>query len=167
MYAIGGALPNPKGGGFPSPVTIAFDVLASTVEPGGAAQPGLGPRGFGCQSTDAARTFPTALARPPRAGMIIRRSSGATKAIERPSGEKAGALPRARRRTRPPRAPMITTQSACTTAIASPVGDHDGSLPATSLISFPGRPAQTAPPRTTATFPPADHTASVAVPRRG
>ena len=139
------------------------------VDPGGTAQPGFGPYGFGCQSTDTARMFPTRLGAgcSPTVRTIISRWSGVTYAIQRPSGEKAGAVPRTRRRTRWSRTRMITTQPRSTPAIPVPPGDHDGSVPIPTFVRRPGRPAQIAPWRTTTSRPSADHTASLAAPGGG
>jgi hypothetical protein len=80
----------------------------------------------------------------PAARTTISRWSGATKAIQRPSGENAGALPRTRRRTRSSPTRMITTQPRSTATISVPPGDQDGPVAIPTFLRRPGRAAQTA-----------------------
>ena len=61
MYASGAGSQETPGGCELSPITNAVLDEASVVAPGGTGHPGFGPAGWGCQSTETACTFPTAV----------------------------------------------------------------------------------------------------------
>ena len=106
------------------------------------------------------RTRPTGRALPPTDEITSTRCRRPTNAIDRPSGENAGAVPRTTRRDAPPDTRRTVIHPRRTNATREPSADQDGELPRPIDRSPPGRPIHMRPPAATASAPRTDQTAS-------
>ena len=128
ITAVARSSPKSRVGGPVSEVTTASLDRAITFAPGGGTHD-AGCAGNGCQSTARPLTRPTGRALPPADEITSIRCRPSTNAIDRPSGENAGAVPRTTRRDAPPDTRRTVIHPRRTNATREPSPDQDGELP--------------------------------------